>query len=89
MNPLSSHPPRTPRVSRVSGPSQVYGTSIYAPTEAGTQGEETTAEEEEEETEVVKETTKRVRIEDVWREMVATSYGRDKAFVSSLMVSSP
>lgn len=36
-----------------------------------------------EEEDRVKEAERRVRKEDVWREMFLTSYGRDKAFVSS------
>uniref|UniRef100_A0A0W0FCF0 Uncharacterized protein n=1 Tax=Moniliophthora roreri TaxID=221103 RepID=A0A0W0FCF0_MONRR len=81
INPLSSHPPRTPRTS-VASTSTLYRTSIYESREEKQQEE---AEEQDEEEEVVEEelpqdSTARIRREDVWREMVRTSEGRDKAF---------
>lgn len=81
MNPLSSHPPRTPRASLVSAHSHVYGTNIYESTEE--EGPSRPTEEELEEDEAkVKELERKVRKEDIWREMLLTSTGRDKAFVS-------
>lgn len=84
MNPLSSHPPRTPRTSIISSNSTyVYGSSIYE-----TKGETEDAiradqddelDEEQEEKAKVAET--RIRKEEIWREMFLTSNGRDKAFV--------
>lgn len=83
MNPLSSHPPRTPRTSVISSPltAHVYDSSIYQTKEqrdevVGGVGEDADNEEEEE----VKVVQSRVRPEEVWREMFLTSNGRDKAF---------
>jgi len=64
MNPLSSHPPRTPRTSQKG---------------------------EQESRKIVQrmdmdEEERRVRKEDVWREVFLTSYGRDKAFVGGLFL---
>ncbi|KAJ7499078.1 hypothetical protein FB451DRAFT_1204175 [Mycena latifolia] len=79
INPLSSHPPRTPRTS-VTASSHVYGASIYETKEEPQEppiGEE---DELEEGTEQLKQAELRVRKEEVWREMFLTSNGRDKAF---------
>ncbi|KAG6890900.1 hypothetical protein C0995_000857 [Termitomyces sp. Mi166 len=83
MNPLSSHPPRTPRVSAVSSSSavHVYGThSLY---DTGEQTTSTENEKEEiDEVEVEEEQAVPVRIskEEVWRDLFLTSNGRDKGF---------
>jgi hypothetical protein len=84
MNPLSSHPPRTPRTSIISSTStaHAYGSSIYETKEetdevVGADGEDDDNEEE------VKMVEGKVRAEEVWREMFLTSNGRDKAFVRS------
>ncbi|KAI0685912.1 hypothetical protein BC835DRAFT_1329154 [Cytidiella melzeri] len=81
MNPLSSHPPRTPRNSIVSS-NHVYGGDIYTPKEEVIEErpEYFSDDGEEEEEEEVGKARTRVRREDVWREMLKTSYGRDKAF---------
>lgn len=95
VNPLSHHPPRTPRTSVISAASQsyVYGSEIYG--SSTSQQEETqekpaaAAEYEEEEVAedvedtVSQETAKKVKTPEVWREMLKTSSGRDKAFVSA------
>ena len=79
MNPLGQHPPRTPRVSIISN-SHVYGGDIYTPKSEVLEQRDDLAEEAAEE--VVHETAKsRVRPTEVWRELLKTSYGRDKAFV--------
>lgn len=84
INPLSSHPPRTPR------------TSIVANSSSNTYSNETNEDipekvciddiEIDEEEEKVKAAEKRIRKEEVWREMFLTSVGRDKAFVSSTII---
>lgn len=83
MNPLSSHPPRTPRTSIISNHNATgLGRSAYD-TREEVEGEDRDAVEELEidEEDRVKEAESRVRREDVWREIFFTSYGRDKAFV--------
>ncbi|KAJ7904350.1 hypothetical protein B0H14DRAFT_598897 [Mycena olivaceomarginata] len=80
MNPLSSHPPRTPRTSIVSSGSHVYGASIYDTKEEPQEPPIDEEEELEEGTEQLKLAEMRVRKEEVWREMFLTSNGRDKAF---------
>lgn len=83
MNPLSSHPPRTPRASLVASHSHVYGTNIYESSEekedSGDMGEDV-----EEKDDKVLDIRPKVRKEDIWREMILTSVGRDKAFVGIL-----
>lgn len=87
MNPLSQHPPRTPRHSVVSNSSRLYATSIYEQNEPETESTEAEAESvDEENDERMKEAEHRIRREEVWREMIRTSDGRDKAFVCSLHV---
>jgi len=96
MNPLSSHPPRTPRVSMVNGhdnagSSQHYGSaSIYedAPTEVPDEKDIVDVEDVEidDEEERVQHAEKRILKEEIWREMIVTSNGRDKAFVSLLII---
>jgi len=78
MNPLSSHPPRTPRTSIISN-SHTYGGDIYTPKEEiiEQQPEYFSDDEEDKAQQAAKD---RVRKEDVWRELLKTSYGRDKAF---------
>jgi len=80
MNPLSSHPPRTPRTSIISSTSiaHAYGSSTYETKEGkdqlvGDDGEDDDSEE------VVEVVEGKIRREEVWREMFLTSYGRDKA----------
>ncbi|KAF9484009.1 hypothetical protein BDN70DRAFT_873163 [Pholiota conissans] len=82
INPLSSHPPRTPRTSMHASSSHNFSASVY--------NEKVHVEEKIEvdvddieidpEEDRVKLLEKRVRKEEVWREMVVTSNGRDKAF---------
>ncbi|KAH7887928.1 hypothetical protein F5I97DRAFT_1804529 [Phlebopus sp. FC_14] len=89
MNPLSAHPPRTPRPSTAA--QSHYGKmsiSVYdekleedRETEKGVKGDDGQGDEElDEENERVKEAEKRVESHEVWRDMLATSNGRDKAF---------
>ncbi|KAJ7228819.1 hypothetical protein GGX14DRAFT_415190 [Mycena pura] len=81
MNPLSSHPPRTPRTSMTTAStSQVYGASIYETKEKVQEPPVEEEEELEEGTERLKQAELRVRKEEVWRELILTSNGRDKAF---------
>ncbi|RDB22643.1 hypothetical protein Hypma_010377 [Hypsizygus marmoreus] len=84
MNPLSSHPPRTPRTSVMSSSmtAHVYGTSSIYDTKEETEevlradGEDVDEDEEEK----LKVASTRVRKEEVWRDLLLTSNGRDKAF---------
>ncbi|KAI0676887.1 hypothetical protein C8Q78DRAFT_960470 [Trametes maxima] len=81
MNPLSSHPPRTPRTSIMSNGSHVFGTDIYD-TKADSQekSQEIEVEDSEEEDEKPGSAKSHVRREDVWRELLKSANGRDKAF---------
>lgn len=81
MNPLSSHPPRTPRTSIVSSSTQVYGSSIYDAKDEAQEEPSVVEEEFDEDGDRAKEAERKIRKEDVWREMFLTSNGRDKAFV--------
>ncbi|KAJ3729025.1 hypothetical protein DFJ43DRAFT_1084383 [Lentinula guzmanii] len=76
MNPLSSHPPRTPRVSVVS--SHTFNSSVYEKDELSSNLEAESIDEEEDVR--MNEAERRIRHEEVWREIVLTSNGRDKAF---------
>ncbi|KAF8974408.1 hypothetical protein BDZ97DRAFT_1911594 [Flammula alnicola] len=80
INPLSSHPPRTPRTSMHASTSHTFSSSIYEEkieekVEVDVEDIEIDPEEDN-----VQELEKRVRKEEVWREMIVTSNGRDKAF---------
>ncbi|EMD40555.1 hypothetical protein CERSUDRAFT_80223 [Gelatoporia subvermispora B] len=80
MNPLSSHPPRTPRTSIVSS-SHTYTTEVYSEKEET--AEARTAQEDEsedEEADAHMRATQKVRNEDIFRELLKTSDGRDKTF---------
>ena len=90
MNPLSAHPPRTPRPSTAAHSHFGNTTaSLYdekseeqAP-EGGAAGNAADEDEEiDEESERVVEAERRVGGHEVWRDMLVTSQGRDKAFVS-------
>lgn len=82
MNPLSQHPPRTPRTS-VTSASHVYGGDIYTPKEELIEQRGDLASEDDEDDSGHKSAKSRIRTEEIWREMLKTSYGRDKAFVSA------
>lgn len=75
INPLSSHPPRTPRTSVISSSIQK---EVYS---SGEEHNERLLEDDEDVERLEIGTGKRVRKEEVWREMLATSTGRDKALV--------
>ena len=88
MNPLSSHPPRTPRTSIMSNGSHMFGNDIYdtkEDKEVTSQAFEVedSEEEDEEKHDAAKD---RVRREDVWRELLKSANGHDKAFVRHLPV---
>ncbi|KAF9452055.1 hypothetical protein P691DRAFT_661841 [Macrolepiota fuliginosa MF-IS2] len=80
MNPLSSHPPRTPRTSVIANNTPAFGGSVYETKEEAEEGDAVEASEIDEEEDRVKEAENRIRKEEVWKEMFLTSYGRDKAF---------
>jgi hypothetical protein len=81
MNPLSSHPPRTPRTSIVANSSNTYPNGHYQNLDADNQ-EKVDVEDIEidEEEEKIKSTERKIKKEEVWREIFLTSAGRDKAF---------
>ena len=87
MNPLSSHPPRTPRTSIVPNSSSTYSNGKYQNSDEDNREKVDIEDIEiEEEEENVKSAERRIRKEEVWREMFHTSAGRDKAFVSMTML---
>jgi hypothetical protein len=59
----------------------VYGSSIYETKEEPHEPAADTEEEGEDEDGKLQAAERRVRMEEVWREMFLTSNGRDKAFV--------
>ncbi|KAH8106224.1 hypothetical protein BXZ70DRAFT_425466 [Cristinia sonorae] len=83
MNPLSSHPPRTPRTSIIVG-SNVYGTDIYntqnEPEEHAPSQLEDDDASDDGDSKAQEQTTNRVRQGEVWQELFKTAYGRDKVF---------
>ncbi|KAF8845667.1 hypothetical protein BDN67DRAFT_1064949 [Paxillus ammoniavirescens] len=91
INPLSAHPPRTPRPS-TTAQSQFGSMSISVydekaeeqqdwATEKGAPVENADEEDElDDQNEGVKEAEKKVGRHEVWRDMLLTSNGRDKAF---------
>lgn len=84
MNPLSSHPPRTPRTSIISSSTKTYGGEIYTPKDEAFGSGPPEPEEYVEidaEDEAVKKRAQRIRKAEVWKEMLKSSQGRDKAFV--------
>ena len=91
MNPLSSHPPRTPRTSIVPNSSSTYSNGKYQNSNSNEDNREKVEIDDidiDEEEESVKSAERKIRKEEVWREMFLTSAGRDKAFVSTIMLGS-
>jgi len=86
MNPLSPHPPRTPKTSLHASSSQHFASaSIYE--DASEVVEEKVSfdvddDEIEGEDDKVKDAEKKVRQEEIWRDIIVSSTGRDKLFVS-------
>src|ERR1700722_5424740 len=83
MNPLSSHPPRTPRTSIISTNSHLYDSTVFD-TKDDPQEQVLVVDDQDEHDHTPKsqEAESKIRKEAVWREMFLTSDGRDKAFVS-------
>jgi hypothetical protein len=81
MNPLSSHPPRTPRTSIISTGSHTYNSSIFDGKEDEQAQVVVVDNDDEDDKDLEEEAESRVRKEAVWREIFLTSNGRDKAFV--------
>ncbi|KAI0959792.1 hypothetical protein AcW1_004517 [Taiwanofungus camphoratus] len=81
MNPLSSHPPRTPRPSVVCS-SYSYSAEVYNNGEDTKEKSRTYEEETDDgdEDKVDEDAQNKVRKEEIWRELLVTSNGRDKAF---------
>ena len=82
MNPLSPHPPRTPRTSTA------FGSGYDLPTSSPRRISATLDVEPEEEHADDHPVKTRVRSEEVWREVVKLSDGRDKALVCYASLSS-
>jgi len=82
MNPLSPHPPRTPRTSTA------YSSGYDLPAPSPSRIPATLDVEPEEERVEAHPAKTRVRNEEVWREIVKSSDGRDKAFVCRAFVPS-
>ncbi|KAF9535104.1 hypothetical protein CPB83DRAFT_843483 [Crepidotus variabilis] len=86
MNPMSQHPPRTPKSSIVASSSSHHYTSSSIYEEVPEPVEEEKADPEAEDIEIdeeetrVQEADKRIRDEEVMRDMIVTSNGRDKIF---------
>jgi len=80
MNPLSPHPPRTPRTSTAhsSGYDISASSPRHIPAALDVEPEEERVHDHPAKT--------RVRSEEVWREIVKSSDGRDKAFVCHVSV---
>jgi hypothetical protein len=62
----------------------VYGTNIYESSEEKEEESGDVGEDVEEKDDKVLDIRPKVRKEDIWREMILTSVGRDKAFVGIL-----
>ncbi|KAA1466147.1 hypothetical protein DENSPDRAFT_830894 [Dentipellis sp. KUC8613] len=81
MNPLSAHPPRTPRTSLVPSSATVYNSEVYM---GQAEAEERPTDLEEEigvdDDPVKSQARSKVRLQEIWHDIVKTSYGRDKAF---------
>jgi hypothetical protein len=89
MNPLSSHPPRTPRTSIISSSSHTYNSSLFESKEepqvhAVVETDDDEDEDDHKGNSKTQEVEDHVRREAVWRELFLTSNGRDKAFVGPL-----
>jgi len=83
MNPLSAHPPRTPRTSVTTTPFSAHPNTGGEDTEEHPQELELDVDEEDEEEEDGPEkiaARNRVRAQEVLRELLETSAGRDKTF---------
>ena len=83
MNPLSSHPPRTPRTS-VTSSSVRFGSEIYTSQEIAEEAHielSDDIETDDEDEKAHEEAKSRIRKEVVWQELLTTANGRDKAFV--------
>lgn len=88
MNPESAHPPRTPRTSVTfsSQASTGHDGTEESPTELEVELEE--EEEEEKDSQENIAAKNQVHPQEVWRELLETSTGRDKAFVLHFYLSS-
>lgn len=85
MNPLSSHPPRTPKTSMHANSSQNFtSNSIYEEAPSVTEEKPPVDDEDMEidDKEKVQDAERRLRQEEIWKEIIVTSNGRDKVFVS-------
>jgi hypothetical protein len=89
MNPESAHPPRTPRTSVATQPfSSQASTGHEGTEECPTELEIELGEEEEEDSQEKSASNNQVYAQEVWRDLVETSTGRDKAFVLHFCLSS-
>jgi hypothetical protein len=89
MNPLSAHPPRTPRSSVIASNPMPFSLSVNTskeePEDHPTNVEvELNVDEEECQEKSAQKT--QIHAQDIWREFLKTSSGRDKAFVLILLL---
>ncbi|KAF7433234.1 hypothetical protein PC9H_005184 [Pleurotus ostreatus] len=87
MNPLSSHPPRSPHVSLISSASSRpqhtnFTGDIYSDglDPVAVEAASSSVEDMDPEEERVKGAEDNVKVAEIWREMILTSNGRDKSF---------
>lgn len=80
MNPLSAHPPRTPRTS-VTMPFSSQPSAENEETEEYPNELEVEVNDEEEDGQEKLAAKSQVRAQEIWRELLETSGGRDKTFV--------
>ncbi|KAI9510425.1 hypothetical protein F5148DRAFT_976680 [Russula earlei] len=80
MNPLSAHPPRTPRTSVATSPFDPQADAEKEETEEYPHELEVELDEEEDEIQEKSAAQTRIHAQAVWREMLETSAGRDKTF---------
>jgi hypothetical protein len=88
MNPESAHPPRTPRTPVTTQHFSSQASTGHEGTEEYPTELEIELDEEEEDNQEKSAADNQVRAQEVWRDLVETSKGRDKAFVLHFCFSS-
>ena len=84
MNPLSHHPPRTPRQSVTASSASAYGVEAYNPLDETPETKELYEEDSEDEDDKARTQAEgKVKKEEIWRDLLTTSNGRDKTLVRS------
>jgi hypothetical protein len=88
MNPESAHPPRTPRASVAPQAFSSQASAGHEGTEEFPTELEIESEGEEEDSQEKSTANTQIHPQEVWRDLVETSTGRDKAFVLHFYLSS-